>query len=456
MRRPRGSPRLTCFIFGLSLLLLLLLLFLVNIFIRVPEIGITRHPQGAKASVLRNFLNGLPPRPPASAISQAAAARSQPDAEPYQDDDKLDLHEGRMHPLTGLQCERVGGPDSEAATEMVYWRDIPSDANHESPLQRDFDQYLTFEPDEGGFNNIRMAFETVVALAVSTGRTLVLPPKMGFYLLTDLKSSGAKGKNILGFEDFYDFPSIVAEQSALRIMSFEEFLKKEALTGNLMERTTGRVSFPPGNRTNWDGFAMNMLTFKERGTRVLWDWLRNATLTIDWDPTECIAGIPDRLGPGGVLSLVHAFERVREQDEARSANLPFNLRAWRSRYYSFDGNPAPVDAPADVRLSEILADREKLCLYNKEFQLAKVVHVKGEQQSGSRMLIHHYAFLFYQSWRLQLWMQRLMRDQFRYKDIIQVRSKHAATSTRRGCTVFFLLCLSHTRNGFYISVPRPG
>jgi hypothetical protein len=37
---------------------------------------------------------------------------------------------------------------------------------------------MTFEPDIGGFNKVRLALETVVALAVATGRTLVIPEQM--------------------------------------------------------------------------------------------------------------------------------------------------------------------------------------------------------------------------------------------------------------------------------------
>ena len=32
--------------------------------------------------------------------------------------------------------------------------------------------YLTFEPDGGGWNNIRMSMETVLGMAIATGRVL--------------------------------------------------------------------------------------------------------------------------------------------------------------------------------------------------------------------------------------------------------------------------------------------
>jgi hypothetical protein len=58
---------------------------------------------------------------------------------------------------------------------MVYWQDIPSDSKHKSPfLEPNVTRYMTFEPDGGGFNNIRMAMETVLAIAHASGRTLVL------------------------------------------------------------------------------------------------------------------------------------------------------------------------------------------------------------------------------------------------------------------------------------------
>lgn len=59
------------------------------------------------------------------------------------------------HRLAGLNCERWGGPSNDVAQKMVYWEDIPSDEKFVSPFRQSNTQYLTFEPDAGGWNNIR-------------------------------------------------------------------------------------------------------------------------------------------------------------------------------------------------------------------------------------------------------------------------------------------------------------
>jgi hypothetical protein len=51
------------------------------------------------------------------------------------------------HRVAGLNCETYGGPSEGDAAEMVYWRDIPSDANFKSPhaAYGPEPKYLTFE-----------------------------------------------------------------------------------------------------------------------------------------------------------------------------------------------------------------------------------------------------------------------------------------------------------------------
>jgi hypothetical protein len=72
-------------------------------------------------------------------------------------------HAGLENPhaarVAGLNCDKYGGPSTDEAQEMVYWEDVPSDAEWISPFHAKHrngpPQYLTFEPDLGGWNNIR-------------------------------------------------------------------------------------------------------------------------------------------------------------------------------------------------------------------------------------------------------------------------------------------------------------
>jgi len=73
----------------------------------------------------------------------------------------------KTHKISGLSCQAYGGPSDDIASEMVYWRDIPSDSAFTSPFAKfgPNPKYLTFEPDVAGWNNMRMAMETAVAIA---------------------------------------------------------------------------------------------------------------------------------------------------------------------------------------------------------------------------------------------------------------------------------------------------
>ena len=111
---------------------------------------------------------------------------------------------------------------------------------------------MTFDPDAGGFNNIRMSMETVFGLAHAMGRTLVLPPEQRMYLLT--KRDVQAQKKDFGFQDFFPLDDISKEQAGLEIITMEEFLLREGVTGRLVDRHTGKVTYPPdNNRTNWNG-----------------------------------------------------------------------------------------------------------------------------------------------------------------------------------------------------------
>lgn len=82
---------------------------------------------------------------------------------------------------------------------MRYWRS-PESSDADVRLLKEGrvpllkgDRFLTFVPDLGGFNNIRLALENMVVLARTTGRTLVLPPPQTYYLFKACKEKCAFG-----------------------------------------------------------------------------------------------------------------------------------------------------------------------------------------------------------------------------------------------------------------------
>ena len=65
--------------------------------------------------------------------------------------------------------------------QLKYW--TKGISKHNGKEKPKYNQYMTFWTDCGGFNNIRMAFEYMVITAYVLNRTLVLPPKQGWYLI---------------------------------------------------------------------------------------------------------------------------------------------------------------------------------------------------------------------------------------------------------------------------------
>jgi hypothetical protein len=191
----------------------------------------------------------------------------------------------------------------------------------------------------------------------------------------------------------------------------EEFLKKEALGGNLVDKVTGEVKFPPENRTDWNGQD-------DKGRTMLKEYLRNVTLTpLDWSPGNCLAAFPSDDG-------VEHFEELNDMmAKLKQGQFP--------KVSDFVDKPVPVDADAVERLKEAVAGQvRKLCIYNQEMQDAPVVHFMCYHKMRVRMLTHFYAFLFFEDWRQDLWSKRFVRDHLRYSDEIQCAAARVVAAIR--------------------------
>lgn len=310
---------------------------------------------------------------------------------------------GEGHKLAGLRCkEKYGGPEDEyAEKEMVFWSDIPSDASYKSPFMDETERFLTFEPDHGGWNNIRMAMETALVMSHAMGRTLVLPPEQRFYLLG---KTDEKQKSDFDFGDFFHLDSIAVEHEGFNVISSEEFLHRLGKTGKLMNTQTGKPEL-------WD-------TQKHTSSSVT-NYLRKVGVNPIWNPADCIAAFPSEKGADAVEKLRQANKDMMAEKGGRK----------RPSLEEFEGKPVPVDAPMEERMREMLADRDKLCIYDEHLQQAQVLHFPAAK--GTRLLTHFYAFIFFADWKADLWSKRFVRDHLRYIDEIMCAAARVVEAVRK-------------------------
>ena len=248
--------------------------------------------------------------------------------------------------------------------------------------------------------------ETVVGLAMATGRTLVLPPQKKMYLLG---KGGGKDKKHFDFDDFFPMKQMAEENAALEMITMKEFLDVEAMTGNLIDKETGKPSFPPENRTDWDGMSNPEYD-------ILREWLRTVSLVPEWRPGQCLATFPSHGNHKSIEEL-----RVMQAAIHKEGHDPEEI---------YRNNPAGVDSAPIERMKENLAGRKNLCVYDESMQNQLVIHFACYHKMKLRLLVHFYAFLFMEDWREDLWLKRFMRDHMRYNDEIQCAAARVVRKVR--------------------------
>jgi hypothetical protein len=302
-----------------------------------------------------------------------------------------------------LDCSKyTGGPSTLSDTaEMVYWKDR-SDASYDPapPSTYKSGGYLTFEPDGGGWNNIRMAMETIVALAIAMNRTLVLPAEQRMYLLG---TDRGKQKTDFSFRDFFPMTNL----QELRVITMQEFLEQHAMQGKMEYRQVVAgglegVAFPPENRTNWNG----------QDVKLLKEWLRNTTETPRWNPSACLAVFP--IDHNHIPELQAMHQDIIQKDPLTASEIP---------------PPDLSTATTRSRLREHLARRGELCVYDNAHE--PVLHFMCSHKDHVRMLVHFYAFVFFEDMAADLWLKRFVRDHLRYVDEIQCAAARIVASLRR-------------------------
>lgn len=255
-------------------------------------------------------------------------------------------------------------------------------------------KYVTFEADQGGWNNIRMQMETVLVFAAATGRTLVLPPDQGMYLL----DKGKGHQNAHHFSDFFPFERI-KKDGVVNVISMEEFLAKEAITGQLrvteksfgtvydnngvknlypLNSTTkglepGTVVLPPVKNKNQVSFDATVRAEK----RAMLAYLRQVGACPKWEPYTDFVVVP----AGPAQSGDHYFTWKNSSDPEEQKRL-----------IHFAGTP--VRKPDE---------------YSEFWQQQKVIHFISLPGEGYRLLTHFYTFIYMEDEWMDRFYKRVIR-----------------------------------------------
>jgi hypothetical protein len=303
------------------------------------------------------------------------------------EDDVLEYQNKNLNPhLTSrrnhsqpMKCQKAFPSKCKMYYYVRFWNYYlsPQDC-YESPLRpltkdktpyEDM-KYVVFEPDRGGWNNIRMAAEVVMVFAHATGRTLVLPAPGYWYLLTQSKDHE---DNLSSFEDYYDLEKV---RESMTIISMVEFLEKVAKKPGLLKATLGA--------------SLDVNTIL-RPREKLCEYLEKASYSENWEPGKQFI----------------AFNFSRDYNNNNNNNTT-----------NYIGEYHLPLLKHDKRYIEMVAHGRKLRPYNQTLHNERVIYFPGDYRHSYRILTHFYSYLYWTNVHLAKLYKRLVRDRLHYHDII--------------------------------------
>lgn len=269
--------------------------------------------------------------------------------------------------VTNMSCQVPNQPTCSMYPYLRFWnqRFFPEDC-YQSPLRPQQrvpvpvpyaeQKYVIFQPDGGGWNNIRMAAETVIIFAHATGRTLVLPPMQIWYLLANSKK---EEENRSTFSKFFDLNKL---KESMSIISMEDFLTHVARKGLLKEQLNGSSSI-----------VQELLT-PPRGR--LWAYLERACYVERWEPGKQFIGF--------------------------AANMSLS---------------GPFDS-SSTRYKEMVAHGRRLRSYDAQLHDEIAIYFPGDYRNEYRVLTHFYTYLYWEDMHTADIYKRIVRDRMHYHEII--------------------------------------
>eukprot|EP00934_Nitzschia_sp_Nitz4_P001975 Nitzschia sp. Nitz4//scaffold137_size62074//40707//42376//NITZ4_006422-RA/size62074-augustus-gene-0.2-mRNA-1//1//CDS//3329535721//1975//frame0 len=249
--------------------------------------------------------------------------------------------------------------------DIVYWNDPQGerDRNFVSPFATPPDHYLTFEPDPGGWNNIRMSMEIIFVLAATTGRTLVIPPKSPFYLL------GTGKEHARSFGSFFslDRPSF---QEKVKTITMEEFLEREKFG------------------------LLGLSDEKYKELKPVAELCLHAT--------------------GSPINCEVLYKHLREVGTQPKMQGMKNCLVFDEDY--FHGNSV-ISEDVKNRSARFCTEERTPVFYGQEMHSPKLIHWNADIRE-TRLLNHFYGFMYYTDPKIDNFYKRFVRDFLHYNDKI--------------------------------------
>lgn len=272
---------------------------------------------------------------------------------------------------TPMSCRKSYEPKCPMYNYVRFWnkRFYPQDC-YSSPMRHPMGKnapmnelkYLVFEPDRGGWNNIRMAAETAMIFAHATGRVLVMPPKLKMYLLD---KDQHEEENESTFSKFFDLEKL---SESITIMTMESFLEQVAKPGLLNAPLPAK-------------YTAQEMAHVTPGSERLWKYLEQACYTREWEPGKMHIG--------------------------------FNL--------TYDRTSKPIFGRInliDPRVKKHASHNRKLVPYDAKMHVHRAIYFPGDYRNTHRILTHFYSYLYWADLHTEHIYKRLVRDRLHYHDDI--------------------------------------
>ena len=279
-----------------------------------------------------------------------------------------------MDKTPALVGAKRGSVDCDVnVNDLAYWNSPQGtrDEEFESPFKVEDSpgkaKYITFEPDPGGFNNIRMSLENILVIAAATGRTLVLPPPQRIYLLQDK----------MQLSDF--FPILEDKfQKRIKVITMSEFLQREMREGGYLH-----------NVGKDDKDQATLLT------------LADGCVQMKMGDKSC-----DKLN-------------TMLQREGYMAPVKDSKNCFVFDKNAFDRGPKAITSPRTQRLIDEFCGKERTPVYySKGFHSPGILHFHTSDPDDYRLLNHFYTVVYFTDPKIDNFYKRFVRDFVHYNDSI--------------------------------------